>query len=128
MALPELRIVRELQARKNIVTEVEVMENIIDTISKYMDVDPVNCLKRTRKRDAVYFRQLCMFFIYKNTALSLESIGRRFGGRDHTTVVYGRDTIKDYLSIKDEKVVNDITSIKKLYETFYGSTSHNKLY
>jgi chromosomal replication initiator protein len=128
MILPDLKQMELEEMQRNQVSNNQIMEMIISTVSDYLGVDPIYCLKKSRKREHVYLRQLCMFFIYKNTSLSLKSIGERFGGRDHTTVIHNNTLINGFIDIKDDKVLNDITNIKKLYATLYGTTSHNKLY
>ena len=128
MILPDLKQLELEEMQRNQVSNNQIMEMIIATVSNYLNVDPVYCLQKSRKREFVYMRQLCMFFIHKNTSLSLKFIGERFGGRDHTTVIHATSTINDFIDIKDDKVLNDITNIKKLYATLYSTTSHNKLY
>lgn len=128
MILPDLKRVELEEMKRNQVSNNQIMEMIISTVSEYLNVDPVFCLKKSRKREHVYLRQLCIFFIHKNTSLSLKFIGERFGGRDHTTVIHSNSAIHDLIDIKDDKVLNDITNIKKLYATLYSTTSHNKLY
>ena len=45
-------------------------------------------ISTTRSRQLAWPRQLSMYLARELTAESLPSIGRRFGGRDHTTVLY----------------------------------------
>lgn len=42
-----------------------------------------------RERELVRRRQACMWVMYHHTKLSLPSIGRLLGGKDHTTVMHG---------------------------------------
>lgn len=43
---------------------------------------------KSRKRPIVDARHVAMHFCKQMTSLSLEAIGRRFGGRDHSTVIH----------------------------------------
>lgn len=43
---------------------------------------------RTRCRETVVARQVAIYLARRNTSLSLPQLGRRFGGRDHTTILY----------------------------------------
>jgi chromosomal replication initiator protein len=45
-------------------------------------------LSARRSRDVVRPRQIAMFLAKALTSRSLPEIGRRFGGRDHTTVLH----------------------------------------
>lgn len=95
-------------------SEDEKMERIITTIARYLRIDPVAAITRKRKFDLVYFRHLCMFFIRQKTQLSLKSIGYRFAGKDHTTVLHACNTITGFLSIKDDRVTTDFEHLKKI--------------
>jgi chromosomal replication initiator protein len=50
-------------------------------------------LERTRRHAVARPRQVAMFLACKLTQASLPDIGQRFGGFDHTTVMYARDRI-----------------------------------
>lgn len=47
----------------------------------------------TRVKEVVHIRQIYCYLMFKNTRLSLAEIGR-IVGRDHTTVIHMRDSIK----------------------------------
>jgi chromosomal replication initiator protein len=43
-----------------------------------------------------------MFLVKQYTEESLKSIGRMFGGRDHSTVLYSIKTVKDLMETNDD--------------------------
>lgn len=43
----------------------------------------------SRKREMVFARQFLIYWTCRRTSLSLPHIGRKIGGRDHTTVLHG---------------------------------------
>ncbi|MDH5453071.1 MAG: chromosomal replication initiator protein DnaA, partial [Paracoccaceae bacterium] len=49
------------------------------------------------------------------TTRSLPDIGRRFGGRDHTTIMHGIRKI-DELKANDSQLAEDIDLLKRLLE------------
>ncbi|MEE8425313.1 MAG: chromosomal replication initiator protein DnaA [Elusimicrobiota bacterium] len=53
---------------------------------------------RSRTSEIAFPRQLAMYLACQLTDLSTTEIGRVFGGRDHTTVIHGRDKIKKKLA------------------------------
>lgn len=57
-------------------------------------------LERTRRRSVAQPRQIAMYLATKLTPNSLPDIGHRFGGFDHTTVIYARDHVTE-LADKD---------------------------
>lgn len=50
-------------------------------------------LERTRRREVAHPRHIAMYFAAKLTPASTPDIGHRFGGFDHTTVLYARDMV-----------------------------------
>jgi chromosomal replication initiator protein len=50
-------------------------------------------LERTRRHAIARPRQIAMFLACRMTHASLPDIGARFGGFDHTTVMYARDRV-----------------------------------
>ncbi|QYX57115.1 chromosomal replication initiator protein DnaA [Roseovarius sp. SCSIO 43702] len=69
------------------------------------------------KRLRVYARprQVAMFLCKQMTSRSLPEIGRRFGGRDHTTVMHGVRRIEE-LSQKDVQIAEDIELLRRTLE------------
>lgn len=53
--------------------------------------------KPTRRRLVAFPRQVAMFLIHELLKMSYPQIGRCFGGKDHTTVLYGVRLIKERL-------------------------------
>jgi chromosomal replication initiator protein len=84
-------------------------------ICNYLHVEEEKLQHKTRKREIVYARQLSMFFILKYTNYTLAEVGEMFGGRDYTTVIHSRDTIKDRLDVEEE-VQNDVKLLNDLIQ------------
>jgi len=61
---------------------------IREIVAESFDLDPDLLIGKSRKRPIVDARQVAMFFCKQLTQLSLEAIGGRFGGRDHSTVIH----------------------------------------
>ena len=62
---------------------------------------------------AVIPRQVSMYIAKVLTPRSLPEIGRRFGGRDHTTVLHAVRKIERLL-LTDEKLAADVAAIKAM--------------
>ena len=58
-------------------------------------------------------RQIAMFLAKTMTPRSFPEIGRRFGGRDHTTVLHAVRKIEDLLE-KDNKLSQEVELLKRL--------------
>lgn len=68
---------------------------------------------KRRARAVARPRQVAMFLCKKLTKRSLPDIGRRFGGRDHTTVMHAVKRIKQ---LREEDAILD-SQVKRLEET-----------
>jgi chromosomal replication initiator protein len=60
-------------------------------------------------------RQIAMYLSKQLTTRSLPEIGRRFGGRDHTTVIHGVRRIED-LRGKDSQIADDLELLRRALE------------
>ncbi len=69
-------------------------------------------LGERRSRDVARPRQVAMFLAKELTQRSLPEIGRRFGGRDHTTVMHAVKKIKE-LRVTDQELDRDIQLIQR---------------
>jgi chromosomal replication initiator protein len=73
-------------------------ERVLTLVADRFGVRPdVLCSARRTKTIALP-RQVAMFLLRQLTELSLVEIGRMFGGRDHTTVMYACDKVGKLLS------------------------------
>jgi chromosomal replication initiator protein len=61
---------------------------IRDLVAEAYGLTPDDLVGKSRKRRIVDARHVAMHFCKQTTSLSLEAIGNRFGGRDHSTVIH----------------------------------------
>ena len=67
---------------------------------------------KTRRKEIALARQIAMYLSRKLTDNSLKEIGRRFGGRDHSTVIHACQSIEGMIT-KDPKFQGTIDVISK---------------
>ena len=99
----DLKLAKEVL--RNFVTEInkEVTPDVIQrTVADYYNLEVEKLASATRRRQVVLARQISMFLVKQYTDQSLKSIGRMFGGRDHSTVLYSIKTVKDLMETNDE--------------------------
>jgi hypothetical protein len=77
---------------------------------KHFALQRKDFLSPRRGAELVYARQIGMFICKRETSKSLPEIGRRFGDRDHTTVLYAVRKIANQ-SKYDHVMVKDIEAI-----------------
>lgn len=70
---------------------------ITEMVCNYFGYTVEKIQKLDRKRELVTARQYIFFLLRKYTGQSLDSIGKFFGGRDHTTVKYNIDTLENLM-------------------------------
>lgn len=76
-------------------------------VSEYFQISENDLCSKTRTKEVVYSRQVCMYLSRELTNVSLPKIGENFGNRDHTTVMHACDKIKTMLN-SDEQTKNII--------------------
>jgi chromosomal replication initiator protein len=67
------------------------IHDIIAVVTKHYTVKLSDLQSKRRNQSLTFPRQVCMYLARKHTNHSLEEIGRYFGGRDHTTVLYATE-------------------------------------
>ena len=82
------------------------IEDILRIVSRHFAVSKQDILSDRRHRSVVRPRQIGMYLAKQLTSRSLPEIGRRFGNRDHTTVLHAirkiDKEIGDNPRLKDE--------------------------
>ncbi len=89
------------------------IEEIQRIVSRHYNVSKQDLLSNRRTRTIVKPRQIAMYLAKMLTPRSLPEIGRRFGGRDHTTVLHAVRKIEDIVG-KDQKLSQELELLKRL--------------
>ncbi len=83
---------------KDVMTEQQpvpvTVDHVITDVSHIFNVSPDEMRSKNRNSQVSTARQVAMYVISKVTDLSYTSIGKEFGGRDHSTVVYATNKVK----------------------------------
>ncbi|MGZ5823553.1 MAG: chromosomal replication initiator protein DnaA [Hyphomicrobium sp.] len=89
------------------------IEDILRIISRHFGVSKGDLLSQRRHRSVVWPRQVGMYLAKQLTARSLPEIGRRFGNRDHTTVLHAIRKIEGQLA-DNPRLKDELEELKKL--------------
>ena len=71
------------------------IDEIQRAVSAYFDLKPLDLVSARRARVVARPRQIAMYLAKRLTTRSLPEIGRKFGGRDHSTVIHAVRRIEE---------------------------------
>jgi chromosomal replication initiator protein len=89
------------------------IEDIQRIVARHYNVSRQELVSNRRTRVVVKPRQIAMYLSKTLTPRSFPEIGRRFGGRDHTTVLHAVRKIEDLIS-GDTKLSHEVELLKRL--------------
>ena len=92
------------------------VEEIQRKVSEYYNIRMSDIIGPKRLRSYARPRQVAMYLCKKLTSRSLPEIGRRFGGRDHTTVMHGVRRIEE-LKSTDGQIAEDVEMLRRSLES-----------
>lgn len=91
------------------------IDDILKIVGRHYNVARADLLSPRRARSVVVPRQVGMYLAKKMTARSLPEIGRRFGGRDHSTVLHAVRKIDEQIKT-DDRLARDVALLIRLVE------------
>ncbi|MDO7557094.1 MAG: chromosomal replication initiator protein DnaA [Loktanella sp.] len=91
------------------------VEEIQRKVSEHYNIRLSEMIGPKRVRNYARPRQVAMYLAKQMTSRSLPEIGRRFGGRDHTTVMHGVRRIEE-LRITDSQIADDLELLRRALE------------
>jgi chromosomal replication initiator protein len=91
------------------------VEEIQRKVSDHYNIRLSDMIGPKRLRTFARPRQIAMYLCKSLTSRSLPEIGRRFGGRDHTTVIHGVRRIEE-LKAKDSQIAEDLELLRRALE------------
>ncbi len=91
------------------------VEEIQRRVSEHYNIRLSEMIGPKRMRTIARPRQIAMYLAKQLTSRSLPEIGRRFGGRDHTTVMHGVRRIEELKSI-DNQIAEDLELLRRSLE------------
>jgi hypothetical protein len=94
-------------------TPARLIESIIHACCQHFAISRVDVISQRRTARVVYARQVAMHVARLDTTKSLPEIGRRFGGRDHTTVLHGCRKIEEG-AMRDPEIAADVFGVRML--------------
>lgn len=87
-------------------------EDIQKAVAAHYGIRISDLLSPRRAREVARPRQVAMYLCKALTPHSLPDLGRRFGGRDHTTIIHGVRKIGDLMA-RDAELARDVEALKR---------------
>mgnify|MGYP001056018269 CR=1 FL=1 len=91
------------------------IEEIQRKVAEHFNVKYADMLSARRSRSVARPRQVAMYLAKQLTSRSLPDIGRKFGGRDHTTVMHAVRKVEE-LCLVDSSFADDVDHLRKMLE------------
>jgi len=89
------------------------IEEIQRRVAEHYNIRLSDMIGPKRVRTIARPRQIAMFLAKELTSRSLPEIGRRFGGRDHTTIIHGVRKVEELRS-SDPQFAEDVDLLRRL--------------
>ncbi|WP_309665663.1 chromosomal replication initiator protein DnaA [Tabrizicola sp.] len=91
------------------------IEEIQRKVAEHYNIRLSDMIGPKRLRNIARPRQVAMYLAKQLTPRSLPEIGRRFGGRDHTTIMHGVRKIEELMAI-DSQLSDDLQLLRRLLQ------------
>jgi chromosomal replication initiator protein len=104
----KMLIKNNIKPKKNV-----SVDEIIDTIAHFYNLDKELIYEKTRRKEIVRARQVAMFLLREDFNISFPLIGRKMGGRDHTTVIHSCEKIKHEVET-DQELAQELEQIRAM--------------
>ena len=104
MELAEKEISNLHQSKEKVIT-IDYIQNIV---AKYYNLNQNDFKVQRKTSDIAFPRQIAMYLCKQLTGASLKDIGKEFGGKDHSTVIYAIKKVEDTMEVDpNTKIIVD---------------------
>jgi len=88
------------------------LEEIQKKVAEFFDIRVADMKSSRKPKNIAQPRQIAMYLAREHTDLSLQEIGEGFGGKDHSTIIYGHKIIKKKMA-SDPRLRQSIQKLMK---------------
>lgn len=92
------------------------VEEITKTVADYFHIEEKLLYESVRRREIVLARQIAMYLMRNDYNISYPLIGRKLGGKDHTTVMHSCERIEKEL-VDNPLLTQDVDHIRSMLTT-----------
>ena len=113
LSVNDCKIILKDVHNNNKVISIDKIQNVT---SNFFSINLQEMLSQRRSRPLARPRQIAMYLSKNLTSRSLPEIGRRFGNRDHTTVIHAVKKVEE-LRNKDDSFDEDVQLLIRMLES-----------
>ncbi|MBT6509441.1 MAG: chromosomal replication initiator protein DnaA [Rhodospirillaceae bacterium] len=92
------------------------IEEIQKKVAEHFNIRMADMVSARKQRAIARPRQIAMYLAKRLTSRSLPEIGRKFGGRDHTTVMHGVRKVEELMA-GDHAFAEDVELLERMLES-----------
>jgi len=89
------------------------IDEVIKTVSGFYNMEPDTIQEKTRRKEIVHARQVVMYILREDYSISYPMIGKKLGGRDHTTVIHSCSKIESLID-KDSGLAQEVEQLRAI--------------
>lgn len=116
----DLQLTQRIVARAvNLEQKGLTADDILSAVCSRYGVKAKELMSKSRKQAVVLPRQLAMYLIHKYTDMSYSQLGRLFGKRDHSTVLYACNQIAHRISV-DKQFRREVEELEAALKSSSG--------
>ena len=87
--------------------------DVVNKVARFYDIDEASIYEKTRRKEVVKPRQIIMYILREDYQVSYPAIGKKLGGRDHTTVIHSCEKVRNDLK-SNEELEEEIAQVRLL--------------
>lgn len=92
-------------------------EEIIQAVADFYNLRSELLSEATRRKEVVHARQIAMYLLREDYSTSFPLIGKKLGGRDHTTVIHSCEKINGEIKNGNPGVIQELDTLRSILKT-----------
>lgn len=110
LTLDEVKVIIKNNSRPR---KTLAVSDVVDKVARYFDIDQASIYEKTRRKEVVRPRQIIMYILREDFQVSYPAIGKKLGGRDHTTVIHSCEKVKAEIATSSD-LEEELSQIRAL--------------
>ena len=89
-----------------------IVDEVIDLVAEVTGFTSIEIKSNWRKREVVLARFIVIYLVREmyGSSVTLVTLGKCLGGRDHSTVIHAINTLNDWINTKDRLAIRTLNA------------------